>query len=115
MAMPLPLSRSCLAWGRSGLSSQIIGCSGAEGSLSCWGIPLNDFHAEIISSLEGLLSNLAETQAVWPSMTGTLLQCADIAKPLAGTISLPLMLPRIFSGSHAALYSSHFSKWLMIY
>src|SRR3989338_1033721 len=105
-AIALSLSLSNLVCGRLSSSLYIIGCFGAKGRFNSCGTPLNFCHIFRISSLFGLFSNSAETHAMWPSITGTLLQCAEISKDSSYAILFPSILPRIFLGSSSDFSSS---------
>ena len=79
--MALSASRSFRGWGRSASSRTIIGRSGAIGKCSSWGRDLNSLQIFFTSSIEGFfVPNSMLTQAVWPSLTGTLLQWALMQK-----------------------------------
>jgi len=68
----------------------------------------------IISSIIGFSLKDKLTQAVCPSTTGTLLQCADIFIELSSTISPPTTLPSIFEGSSSDFSYSPPIKGIML-
>src|SRR5436309_13995672 len=69
----------------------IIGCSGAEGSLSCWGVPWNSLIALTISLGVADDRVLANTASMCPWSVGTMLQLAETVMP-AGFDSVPSIL-----------------------
>src|SRR3989442_6534026 len=75
--IPFPSSTSSRVCGRSSSSRTTIGCSGAEGSLSCWGAPLNPRITFTISLGVAGDRVLAKTASMCPWSVVTLLQLAD--------------------------------------
>src|SRR4030042_192223 len=84
-----------------------MGGTGAKGSFNSCGGAVKLRQILITSSRDGFLpANPMLQQAMWPSETGTRLQCADIFILPSGTILPPLTLPSIFKGSTSDLSSS---------
>ena len=104
-AIPCSTSRSSLGWGRSGSLKQCINRSGADGSLSRWGMPPYALQVFVTSSSVGLISNDAYTAARCPLLTGTRAHLAENRGVSDGTIIPFSILPHIFWGS-VSLFSS---------
>ena len=80
--------RSSRGWGRSSAGVNSTGCAGAVGkALPLSGV--NSLQAARISSRVAFVASLMLTLSVWPSSTGTRLQCA-LTVASSGSTRLPL-------------------------